>query len=80
MEKGYLGQGEAETANNLSDAAEADTAFEQLSELTGLGKAVNGATSPKALELFNSIVQSGWGTRLFGSEGGFLGLGKSPGR
>jgi hypothetical protein len=79
MEKGYLGQGEAETANNLSSAAEVDTAFEQLSELTNLGKAVNGVTSPKALALFNSIVQSGWGTRLFGSEGAFLGIGSIPG-
>jgi hypothetical protein len=65
-EHGWLGAGQAETALNVAEGASSLAQFEALANEVGFSKAVEGATSPKALELFNSVVQSAWGEQLFG--------------
>ncbi len=70
-EHGYLSEGQAQTALNLAEGASSLTQFEALANQVGFSGAINNNASPKALELFNSVVQSAWGEALFG--GGFGG-------
>jgi hypothetical protein len=65
-EKGLLGPEQSETALHLAEGASSLAQFEALANQVGFSSAVNDATSPKALELFNSVVQSAWGEALFG--------------